>query len=150
MRYDRSIVRGLLDTVELPTKPVQRCAGFVLCTLCDLLNAADLHLVVAQRASADLVMPSKLNSILTVGRLTVATAESGTALYSTLVDHDCGVVDEHDNAAALAAAIKALADAPEQRTHMGVNTRRYDEQHLGRDVVLERFEAQLAELVRLR
>jgi len=89
------IVRELLGNIELPTKPVQQCAGFALCSRCDLLNAApSLHLVVAQRASADLAMPSKLNTILAAGRPTVATAEPGTALHTTLVDNDCGVVVE--------------------------------------------------------
>jgi len=39
MRYDMNIDKGPLGNTELPTKPAQRCAGFVLCTRCDLLNA---------------------------------------------------------------------------------------------------------------
>ena len=34
MRYDMNIVKESLGNTVLPTKPVQRCAGFALCTRC--------------------------------------------------------------------------------------------------------------------
>lgn len=60
----------------LPTQPEDR--------LCELLNAADLHVLPQMRGAADLVLPSKLGGMLASGRHVLVTADPGTELYDFL------------------------------------------------------------------
>ena len=43
----------------------------------DFLNLADVHLVIQKASASDLVMPSKLTTILAVGGLAIITANPG-------------------------------------------------------------------------
>ena len=48
------------------------------------LNMADLHLVIQKAQASDLVMPSKLTTILAVGGVALVTASSGSSLYNVV------------------------------------------------------------------
>lgn len=85
----------------------------------DLLGMADIHLLPQRADAADLVMPSKLTGML--ASAVVATAHPGTEL--TTVVQTCGVVVSPEDPAALAQA------------------------HLDRDAVLQRFEADVVDLL---
>ena len=52
-----------------------------------------------------------------------------------------------ENASALQAALVRLAEDPEARSRMGVNARRYAEKNLDQDAILQRFEAQLSDMI---
>jgi len=58
----------------------------------DFLNIGDVHLVLQKADASDLVMPSKLTSILAVGGLALVTANPGTSLYEVVSENDMGVV----------------------------------------------------------
>jgi colanic acid biosynthesis glycosyl transferase WcaI len=112
-----------------------------------LLAAGDIHLVVQKREAADLVMPSKLTNILSAGRVSLATADPGTALHQVLTEHQAGVVVEPGVLETFVAALEKLAHDKTMRESMGKNARVYAETFLERDAVLTRFETQLADLV---
>lgn len=113
----------------LPLQPAEK--------LPDLLNLADIHLLPQSPDVADLVMPSKLGGMLASGRPVVATSHPGTELAHVV--GPCGLVVPPLDAADFAAAVQQLAlDAP-LRTRLGQAARRYAEQNLGRDAVLQRF-----------
>ena len=121
------------DLVPLPELPA-------------LLSAADVHLVIQKAEAADLVMPSKLTNIMAAGRASVATAPSGTELAEVLTSTGAGIVVRPGDVGALAQAIIRLADDPGLRGALGAAARRYAEEHLDRDTVLGRLEAELLTL----
>lgn len=126
----------------LPVQPTERLGA--------MLAAADVHLVIQRAAAADLVMPSKLTNILSAGRPCLATTESGTALASVLAQSGAGVICQPDDAAALAGAVRALADDQPGRRRMGYNARQYAQRSLDQEVILADFEAKLQALTASR
>ena len=63
-----------LDNLRfLPLQPFEKFNQF--------LNLADLHLIIQKASASDLVMPSKLTTILSSGGLTLITANEGSGLY---------------------------------------------------------------------
>lgn len=109
----------------------------------EMLNAADIHLVVQKQQAADLVMPSKLTNILAVGGCVLATADAGT-LHDVLQDVGWVVVPEDPDA--LANGIDHLAGSPDRREKLASAARSYAEANLDKDAILERFEYDLASL----
>ena len=121
----------------------------------ELLNAADIHLLPQKAGAADLVMPSKLTGMLSSGRPVIATADPGTQVAQVVAGtllaeaaHACGVVVPAEEKAALHQAVAALISSPGLRASMGAAGRRYAVNHLGREQVLLRFEADLLALTR--
>jgi putative colanic acid biosynthesis glycosyltransferase WcaI len=127
------MVRGAANVTMLPLQPFDR--------LNDLLNAADIHLLPQRPDAADLVMPSKLTGMLASGRPVIATAAPGTQVALAL--GSCGIAVPPLDNAALFAAVRTLADEPQMRHALGVAARAHAVEHLGRERVLERFEAEL-------
>lgn len=139
-RLYRETLRRRLENVRFyPVQPLER--------LPLMLAAGDIHLVVQQRAAADLVMPSKLTNILAAGRPSVATAEPGTALHDVLNRYNCGITTVPGSAEELTAGILALADNVQERKRLGLNARSYAETYLDKEKILSDFESKLLELV---
>jgi colanic acid biosynthesis glycosyl transferase WcaI len=132
---------------------VQRCEGLPnvrfmdlqpVELLPDLLAMADIHLLPQRADAADLVMPSKLTGMLASARPVVATAHAGTELADVVVQ--CGLVVPPENAQALAEAVATLAADAALRKQLGANGLAYAQAHLGRDAVLQKFEADILAL----
>ncbi len=107
----------------------------------ELLNLADIQLLPQRADAADLVMPSKLTGMLASGRAVLATAQPGTQVAEVLADR--GVVTPPGDVERFAEALKKLVRDTALRVRLGQAGRRYAEQHLSRDAVLEAFEAAL-------
>lgn len=112
-----------------------------------MLAMADLHLLPQIAGAADLVLPSKLTNMLASGRPVVATTEPGTGLYAEV--DGCGVISPPGDAAALARAIAALADDPEQRAKMGSAAEARARERWHKDAIISRWAAELDALVSL-
>jgi colanic acid biosynthesis glycosyl transferase WcaI len=95
--------------------------------------------------AADLVMPSKLTGMLASGRPVIATAAGGTQVALAL--DGCGIAVPPLDMPALFSAVRTLADDPMVRHAMGAAARTHAVEHLGRERVLERFEADLQNAV---
>jgi colanic acid biosynthesis glycosyl transferase WcaI len=110
----------------------------------NLLAMADLHLVLQKRNATDLVMPSKLTSILASGGCPLVTAHADSTLYRVIKKHNMGLVVEPDDPVALTDGIKyALQnDLDSYRT----NARYYAANNLSKDVILRNWETSLMEL----
>jgi len=119
---------GLTNLIRVPLQPA---ASFN-----ELLNLADVHLMVQEAGVADRVMPSKLTNILASGRPVVVTAMAGTALASLVGGYDVGTVVEPGDPVALAAAVDELLTDHAARARRGANARAYAEAHLDRDALL--------------
>ena len=61
------------------------------------LNMADMHLILQKSDAGDLVMPSKLATILSVGGLVLVTAMPGTSLYDVVKNNNIGLLAVPEN-----------------------------------------------------
>jgi colanic acid biosynthesis glycosyl transferase WcaI len=78
----------------------------------------------------------------------IATAAPGTQVALAL--ESCGIAVPPLNNQALFTAVRKLADDPHMRHHLGVAARAYAVEHLGRERVLKRFEAELLSAIAAR
>jgi len=109
-----------------------------------LLATADVHLVLQKKSAADLVMPSKLVSILAAGGLAVVTALPGSTLYHVIDTYKAGILIEPENAAALTEGIeKALNNNMDLYKS---NARLYAEQFLSKEPIMKQWEGTLENL----
>jgi colanic acid biosynthesis glycosyl transferase WcaI len=130
---------GLANVRFMDLQPAQR--------LPDLLATADIHLLPQRADAADLVMPSKLTGMLASARAVVATAHVGTELATVV--QTCGLVVPPEDPVALAQAVRTLAADPVLREQLGASGYLCAQAHLDRDAVLQRFEADVAEVLEL-
>ncbi|ACU59768.1 WcaI family glycosyltransferase [Chitinophaga pinensis] len=103
-----------------------------------LLNMADVHLVIQKASAGDLVMPSKLTTILAVGGVAVVTANEHTSLYKVVTENEIGIVVPADDAGALASGI--LQAVTKSQEHITGNARRYALEYLSIDKIMSRME----------
>jgi len=105
------------------------------------LNMADVHLVLQKGDASDLVMPSKLTTILAVGGLALVTANSGTTLSDVVNEHQMGVVIVPEDETLLANTIVEIT-AKDMDT-LRVNARAYAEQYLNKENILKKIMSDL-------
>ncbi|SHL88102.1 WcaI family glycosyltransferase [Chitinophaga sp. CF418] len=103
-----------------------------------LLNMADVHLVIQKASAGDLVMPSKLTTILAVGGLALVTANEHTSLYSLVKENNIGIVIEAENTDALKEGI-CLAIYKRQE-HITRNAWQYALNYLAIDKIMSRLD----------
>ncbi|MXV17439.1 WcaI family glycosyltransferase [Hufsiella ginkgonis] len=108
----------------------------------EFLNMADLHLVLQKSNADDLVMPSKLATILSVGGASLVTSSAGTSLYKLINDFDLGYLVEPGDPKMFAAKINEIkqdTDLEKKRE----NARRYATTYLSLDKVMNDFAGQV-------
>jgi colanic acid biosynthesis glycosyl transferase WcaI len=101
------------------------------------LNIADIHLILQKANASDLVLPSKLTTILAVGGLVLATANPGTTLYETIKRHDMGFVIEAENEELLIGAINEIITT--DYGYMRSNAREYAEKFLNMHEIISKM-----------
>lgn len=126
---------GLTNVRFIPLQPLDRLNA--------LLNAADLHLLPQRADAADLVMPSKLTGILSVGGALIATAHPGTEV-GQVTEAAGGRVCSPEDVEAMVQEIAFLGENAVARMAMGRKARDYALHHLERHAVLQMFEEALA------
>jgi colanic acid biosynthesis glycosyl transferase WcaI len=109
------------------------------------LNMADVHLVLQKKSAADLVMPSKLTTILAVGGLALVTADQGTTLYEVINDNNMGVVIPPEDIDHLKNAI--LNCCTSDNSEIKLNARNYAENHLNISKVIKRMMSNMQKTV---
>ena len=105
----------------------------------DFLNLADIHLVIQKAGATDLVMPSKLTTILAVGGLAIITANEGTGLHSLVQDNNIGVLTATENHNALKDCIVRVLNS--DLRYINANARRYAVERLSTEKILSSYEA---------
>ncbi len=111
---------NLHNVFFLPLQPFEK--------LNSLLNMADVHLVIQKDGASDLVMPSKLSTILAVGGIPIVTARPGSSLFSIIDSNNAGLLIEPESQSALDAAIKyAISN---EHTEIEISARQYAEKNL--------------------
>jgi len=101
------------------------------------LNMADVHLVLQKGDASDLVMPSKLTTILAVGGLALVTANSGTTLNEVVNEHQMGVVIVPEDEALLADTIVEIT--AKDMNVLRANARAYAESYLNKENILKKI-----------
>jgi colanic acid biosynthesis glycosyl transferase WcaI len=98
------------------------------------LNLADIHLVLQKKEAGDLVMPSKLLNILSVGGLAIVMANPGTSLFEMIRDNNMGVIIPPEDEKALKEAI--LNCCSQDYVLQRKNARNYAEVYLNKTAIL--------------
>ncbi|ARK09913.1 WcaI family glycosyltransferase [Fibrella sp. ES10-3-2-2] len=131
---EQVLCKNLANVCFLPLQPYE--------ALPSLFATANLHLIIQRKAASDVVMPSKLTTILSSGGAVLATAEEHTSLAQVIVKNKLGwsVIPEH--AQALATQI-VLAKNDIRASEYKFNARQYACQQLSKEAVLRQFERQL-------
>ncbi|WP_282074641.1 WcaI family glycosyltransferase [Maribacter aquivivus] len=102
------------------------------------LNIADLHLVIQKEKASDLVMPSKLTTILAVGGLALITANPESSLHRVVSKHGMGILVAPENQEALDTGILiGLGELDNQDIKNAA--RKYAEQYLAIDTIMDNF-----------
>ncbi|RZK44516.1 MAG: colanic acid biosynthesis glycosyltransferase WcaI [Hymenobacter sp.] len=120
---------SLSNITFFPLQPVEKFNAF--------LNMADLHLVIQKANASDLMMPSKLTTILAVGGLALITANEGSGLHMLVQNHQVGVLAEAENQLALNEAISYALYAPTDDLRR--NAQQYAENYLFIDKIMSEF-----------
>ncbi|OLY93798.1 colanic acid biosynthesis glycosyl transferase WcaI [Cnuella takakiae] len=124
---------GLSNVHFMPVQPKERFNEF--------LNMADVHLVLQKAKADDLVMPSKLTSILSVGGLALVTASANSSLHSLVSQNGIGVAIEPENGQALVDAIHQLIEHPYEKVKQ--HARLYAEEFLTMNRIMHRYFTQV-------
>ncbi|WP_158275204.1 WcaI family glycosyltransferase [Pedobacter sp. HMWF019] len=101
----------------------------------DFLNMADVHLILQKADAGDLMLPSKLTTILAVGGLVLVTALPGTSLYDVIHNHQVGIVIEPERDELLRTEL--LDCLKNDHSHEKLNARKYAELKLEQNRILE-------------
>ncbi len=131
---------GLDNLTFFPLQPAEK--------LNDLLNAADIHVLIQRANAADLVMPSKLNGMLASGRPVIATANPNTELARVV--SQVGLVIPPEDVGAMRSAILHLANQAELREKLGRQGRTYALENCDQAVILSRLADELNRVARER
>ena len=124
----------LTNILFLPLQPKESFNRF--------LNMADIHLVLQKPHANDLVMPSKLTTILAVGGLALVTASKKTSLYNIIARNDMGIIVEPGDQEALLESIRTAVAF--SYPSIQKNAREYALKYLTIDSVIKDFLAQIS------
>lgn len=119
---------GIATIRFFPLQPLEK--------LSDLLGMADVHLLPQIAGAADLVLPSKLTNMLASGRPVVATTPLDSALGREV--DGVGRITPPGDGAAMAVAVDALLDTPEERRELGLKARARAIERWDMDAILSR------------
>ncbi len=122
---------NLANVIFLPLKPIDELNRF--------LNLADFHLVIQKSNAGDLLLPSKLTTILAVGGISIVTANPGTSLYTIVNTNKIGIIAEPDNQSALNNAIKTALTRIDENQSISHNARTYAVEQLSTNNILHKF-----------
>jgi colanic acid biosynthesis glycosyl transferase WcaI len=123
--------QDLQNVIFFPLQPFERFNHF--------LNMADVHLVIQKANAGDLVMPSKLTTIMAVGGLALITANSDTSLYDVVSEQNIGILVAAEDQLALNEGIRSAVH--NEPGHITGNAREYALNYLAIDKIMVRFEA---------
>lgn len=128
---------GLGNLQFLPVQPIE--------ALNQLLNMADIHILLQKADAADLVMPSKLSGMFASGKAVIATAHVHTELGRVV--QEAGILTPPEDVDALEKAILRLAESPVLRSELGNKGRAYALRNWDTKIILREFEHSLAAML---
>jgi len=130
--------RGIANVRFLPIRPYE--------DLPRILATGDVHLVILKKSTSDLVMPSKLVSILSAGGVPIVSAELGSTLHRLVTEHKVGLSTSPEDATELAATIRRAFSGEIDLTDLRRRSRKYAETSLSKAAILVQAESHLRRL----
>ncbi|PSL47313.1 colanic acid biosynthesis glycosyl transferase WcaI [Chitinophaga niastensis] len=127
--YLQATTLQLSNVIFLPLQPYEYFNRF--------LNMADIHLVIQKSSASDLVMPSKLTTIMAVGGLALITTNSGSSMYELIQRYKMGILVNADNLQALKEGVNRAIT--ENGKDIARNARAYAETNLSVGQIMSRF-----------
>jgi colanic acid biosynthesis glycosyl transferase WcaI len=103
----------------------------------EFLNIADVHLILQKKNAADLVMPSKLTTIMAIGGLAIVSCEKGTELYELINDNKLGILVEPENTNDLKYSIEKTLN--NNYNEIRLNARNFAMNALDKEIILNKF-----------
>ncbi len=113
--------------------------------LANLLNMADLHLVLQKKGATDLVMPSKLGNILSCGGVALIASEKESFLRKLSEEYQFGINAEPEDSSSLQSTIELYFSL--QNSYYAQHARNYALQFLHIDPIIHAFEGMINHLV---
>ncbi len=129
-----SIQKQLSNVLFFDLQPVEKFNNF--------LNMADVHLVIQKANASDLMMPSKLTTILAVGGLALVTANKQSGLYQVINKYKMGITVDAENEEALLEGIKTCVE--NDHSQIIQNARSYAEQYLNLDTIMNSLKEKIS------
>lgn len=126
---------GLTNVSFHPLQPYEKLSA--------LLATADIHLVLQKKSASDLVLPSKLTSILASGGCALVSAVPGTTLHDVIRRHQMGILIEPESLDSLVDGITSAIQS--DLSTYKQNARRYAQNHLSKEAILRQFAHDLAQ-----
>jgi colanic acid biosynthesis glycosyl transferase WcaI len=123
-----AVIMDLKNVHFMPLQPLDEFNNF--------LNMADIHLILEKKNASDLVMPSKLTTILAVGGNVIATANEGSSLHHTIKTNNLGVVIEPENIDELHDAILRVCS---DKDEWAINARSFATRNLSGAPIMNQF-----------
>jgi colanic acid biosynthesis glycosyl transferase WcaI len=133
----KKISKELTNIIWIDLQPLEH--------LNELLSSADIHLLPQLPGAADLLMPSKLNGMLSSGRPIIAAAEKNTQIEKVV--RNCGIVVPPNNSEAFSKAILLLINDTSLSLKLGLAAREYAEIWLEHDAIMKRFEQEMIQAI---
>lgn len=130
--------RGIANLSFLPLQPLEKFNAF--------LNMADVHLVIQKSGASDLLLPSKLTNILSVGGLALITASPGTSLFELNEQYDLAIVVNPEDQEAFKKGLEAAFRADDDNSIKRSNARCYAEKYLNKYSVMSSLSIVFGEL----
>ncbi|MGP7818699.1 glycosyltransferase family 4 protein [Niallia sp. 01092] len=104
------------------------------------LNAADVHFVVNQKGIKGVSVPSKIYGVLAAGKPIIGVLEQGSEAQRIIDESNSGIVVEPQDYQGITEAIKKMYELDSaERKNLGINGRVYLEQHLKRELSIEKY-----------
>lgn len=126
---------NLSEVIFFPLQPIEKFNAF--------LNIADVHLVIQKADASDLMLPSKLTTILSVGGLALITANEGSGLYNLAQKYNVGKVVPAENELALIGGIETCLESSVENAEIQKDSRIYAEDFLNIHNIMDRFQQDL-------
>ncbi|MDB5138681.1 MAG: colanic acid biosynthesis glycosyl transferase WcaI [Mucilaginibacter sp.] len=138
--YKNKLVKTVKDKalVNVSFLPVQDKNVFN-----EFLNMADVHLILQKANAEDLVMPSKLSTILAVGGICIVTSYPDTSLYKVIKEYDLGHIVPPESQELLEKKILEVSLNKSEVEKMRNNARSYAEKYLNLNNIMNDFIAQV-------
>ena len=110
-----------------------------------LMSIAKVHLIIQKKGASDLLLPSKLTTILAAGGLSIVTAEPNTSLYNTVNQYDLGVCISPENPQELILSVLNIYNQEQLFYSKKLNARTYALSFLSKQNILSNFRNTLIE-----
>ena len=105
----------------------------------ELLQAATVNLVIQKRSASDLVMPSKLATILGAGGVAIISTEKGSSIDKLIEEHGVAFAVEPESPRQLFEAIHQVIASPVLSAEISNRAISYAHNHISKEKVIDAF-----------